>query len=245
MKLSVTVDTGELEAKLYLLGKAIGAAPGVVFREETKGIAQQIIKLTPPRNLAQGRRAVENDLSRIVYAPSSDTVSWLPLKNAIAKRNIASAEKLFANKRAPSFTFTTSQSDIAAQHIKMRTRRGRINRGVKPILATFPSEAKSYIRTVQSRVGWAKGAWVSTLQAAGGTAPSWISKYAMKAGNVIADFGENPKVHAFAHNIKIPGYQKLVDTAVATRVRITQRKIDAIVAGRGVNLGFAVVLTRQ
>jgi hypothetical protein len=123
----------------------------------------------------------------------------------------------------------------------MRTPRGRINKGVKPFLLAFGNVAGKYLRDVQSRVGWAKGAWVRTLISAGGTAPSWIARHASKAGTVIANFGENPSVMAIAHNIKIPGYQKLVDTAVRTRERITQRKIDRIVAGKAVNLGFKVI----
>ncbi len=244
MNLSVSVDTGDLEEKLYLLAKAARVAPGVVFKEETKAICQQIIRLTPPSDIAQGRKAIMGDLSRVVYAPEADEVKWKPLAAALKRRDVAAVTKLYANKRAPSFTFTTNQADVRAQHERVRTPRGRVNKGFRPSIAMFARDARKYLRDVQSRVGWAKGAWVRALVAAGGTAPAWIARHGAKAGTVIANFLENPRVIAIAHNIKIPGYQKLVDTAVATRVRITQRKIDRIVAGKAVNLGFKVIEAR-
>ena len=241
MKVHVTLDTGDLEEKLYLLAKQVRVAPGIVIKEETKGIAQQIIKLTPPRSLAQGRKRVLGDLRRIIYAPDPADVTWAPLKAALKGRNVAATAALMANKRPPTFNFTTNPAEIKVQHLRMRDQRGRVNRGVRPILATFVREGMAYIREVQSRVGWAKAAFANTLLAGGGTVPAWIQRHADKAGRAIANFGENPKVIAIGFNVKIPGYQKLVDTAVRTRVRITQRKIDRLVAGKAVNLGFMVV----
>jgi hypothetical protein len=241
MKLSVQVDTGDLEAKLYLLAKEARVAPGVVIKEETKGICRQIMQLTPPRNLAQGRKAVFGDLSRIVYAPRADEVKWAPLAKATKARDVAVATALYAAKRSPRFTFTSGTAEIRAQHLRMRNHRGRVNKGVKTFLAAFSSDARKYISEVQSRVGWAKASFARTLIAAGGTVPSWIGRLATAAGTVVANFGENPSVTAIGFNVKIPGYQKLVDTAVKTRERITQRKIDRIVAGKAVNLGFMVI----
>lgn len=241
MNLSVLVDTGDLEEKLYLLAKQARVAPGVVIKEEAKGIASQIIRLTPPRNLAQGRKRVLGDLRRIVYAPEAEDVKWQPLQAALKGRDVEAAKALFAKKRPPTFTFTTNPGDIRAQHLRMRNNRGRVNPGVRPILASFAREGMAYIRDVQSRVGWAKAAFARTLIVAGGTVPAWIARHADKAGRAIANFGENPSVTAIGNNVKIPGYQKLVDTAVRTRVRITQRKIDRLVAGKAVNLGFMVV----
>ena len=244
MRIGITVDVGRLEEKLYLLAKAARVAPGVVIKEETKGICQQIMRLTPPRNLAQGRKAVFGDLSRITYAPEAQDVKWAPLKKAIQSRNVAAATKLFANKEAPKFTFTSNQAEIQSKHERMRTNRGRVNKGVRPTLAAFPATARKYLRDVQSRVGWAKSAWVRTLLASGGTAPGWLQRHAAKSGTVLANFGENPSVTATALAVKIPAYQRLVDTAVATRVRITQRKIDRIFAGKAVNLGFKTIEAR-
>lgn len=241
MNISIQVDTGELEDALYLLAREARVAPGVVIKEETKALAQQIIKITPPRNLAQGRKVVFGDLNRIVYAPEADMIKWAPLKAAFSAKDAAKATALMANKRAPSYTFVNSQAEIKAAHERQRTGRGRVTRGTKPAIAAFASVAKKYLRDVQSRVGWAKGSWVRSLLAAGGTAPGWIGRHAAKAGTVVANFGENPKVIATALAVKIPGYQRMVDAALKTRERITQRKIDRLVAGKAVNLGFMVV----
>jgi len=244
VNLSVKVDTRDLEDKLYLLAREARLAPGRIIQEETKGITQQIIRITPPRNLAQGRKAVERDIGRVVTGlpnltggPAFDAVN----RAAVAKNEALVNRLLGRWKSKP--TFTSVPAAIKGEHLRKRTRYGRVR--ARAQLMTYARDAKRYLREVQSRVGWAKGAWVSALIAAGGRAPSWIMRHAAKSGSVVANFGENPRVLAIAHNIKIPGYQRMVDAAVRTRERITQRKIDRLIAGKGVNLGFVVFLDRN
>lgn len=63
--LSFTVDTRELEASLSTLAREARVIPGLVFADEAKQIATALIKLTPPANYAQGRKAVSEDVGRV------------------------------------------------------------------------------------------------------------------------------------------------------------------------------------
>ena len=65
MKIEVTVDTAALEDKLYLLAKHARVEPGAVMKQETKAIAESIMRQTPPANRAQGRAKVQEDIGKV------------------------------------------------------------------------------------------------------------------------------------------------------------------------------------
>jgi len=247
MQVSVKVDTRQLENSLYLLAKESRSAPGIVIKEETKFIAQAIMKLTPPKNLAQGRKRVQGDLARIVFPLDAAKITWKPLKEAVEKKDVAKIAALVANstKFQLKRDFTRDQGRMKEQHKKMRTRWGRINRGVRPVLVALVRDAAKYTKSVQKNVNWAKASFASAIVAAGGTVPKWVGKFTSKAGATVANFGENPRVVATAFNIKIPDFQRIVDNAVAQRVKITERKIERLVAGKAINLGFKIVEARK
>lgn len=245
MQVQVKVDTRELENALYLLAREARVAPGQVIKEETGLLVRNIMQLTPPKNNAQGRKRIQGDLTRIVYPLDADKINWPPLKEAVRRRDIARIEALLRNKKAPNPTFTRDQGTMRAQHLKMRTKYGRINRGVKPILAALKADAAKYTRSIQARVGWAKSGFVAALNAAGKVAPNWIQRHASVSSRVVANFGENPGVHATAIDNKIPGFQRVVDNAVKNRERVTELKIKRLIAGRATNLGFVTILAKE
>lgn len=241
MQVNVQVDTTELENKLYLLAKEARVAPGVVFRQEVKEIIKGIWKLTPPKTYSQGRKAVAGDLNRVVYPLEYSEIEWAPLKKAVQTRNDDLVRKLLLAKKVRQ-DLVLDTTSIAQHHKRMRNSRGKVAKGMKPMIATYARVAKKYVKDVQSRVGWAMSGWSSTYNSTGTTAPSWLQKLAAKAGYVVANYGENnPGVAATAVRNKIPAYQRIVDLVVANRIRVTQRKIDRLVQGKAVNLGFKVV----
>lgn len=241
MQVDVKVDTSELENKLYLLAKEARVAPGVVFRQEVKEIIKNIWKLTPPKTYSQGRKAVAGDLNRVVYPLEYSEIDWAPLKKAVQNKNDDLVRTLLLRKKVRQ-DLVLDTTAIAQQHKRMRNSRGRVTKGKKPLIAAYARVAKKYAKEVQSRVGWAMSGWASAYNSTGTMAPGWLQKLAAKAGYVLANYGENnPGVSATAVNNKIPAYQRIVDNAVANRTRVTQRKIDLLVQGKAVNLGFTVV----
>jgi hypothetical protein len=132
----------------------------------------------------------------------------------------------------------------AAMHTGRRNERGRVTHSKLSGIILSKKSLTDYIKRVQDRVGWAKAGFVSALRASGGTAIDWYGRLAGAAGYATANFGENPGIYAVAHNIKIPGFQRVVDNTVKQREKITQRKIDRLLAGKATNLGFVTILEK-
>lgn len=109
------------------------------------------------------------------------------------------------------------------------------------------SQAKAYFNELKSRVGWAAAGWQSLAQQCGADklagSKRWSARLASVAGRAETNFTGNgqPYVKATAFNTKIPNYQRMIDGAVASRLRTTDKKVEQVLAGKAVNLGFTRV----
>ena len=101
--------------------------------------------------------------------------------------------------------------------------------------------ADNYLRWVQQWVGWSKAGFASAALACGIRIPAWVRRHAPKAGPSSVNFGANPYVIGTATAIKVPNPDRYVNAGLEFRKKITLKKVDAILANRAVNLGFARV----
>jgi hypothetical protein len=101
--------------------------------------------------------------------------------------------------------------------------------------------ADNYLRWVQQWVGWSKAGFASAALACGIRIPAWVRRHAPKAGTSSVNFGANPYVIGTATAIKVPNPDRYVNAGLQFRKKITLKKVDAILANRAVNLGFARV----
>jgi hypothetical protein len=245
MRVSVTVDTQSLSDSLHRLASVAREAPGIIIKEETKALVKNIWQLTPPKTYAQGRAAVQGDMSKLLSPLNADTLKDKQMADAVRGRDAATLQTIFDRMTHGAFAgmrVITDQSKIRAEHMLRRNPRGRVTG--KPLFVTFLSDAKKYTKSIQERVGWAKAGWGRVAQTVGLSVPAWSRKLVGSAGAAVASFGTNPSVFAVAYNNKIPGYQAIVSAAVRNRIRVTETKIKRLIAGKAVNLGFKRVDAR-
>lgn len=131
-------------------------------------------------------------------------------------------------------------------HTSRRNAQGRVRGNQLSQVLTKSKELNDYRKNVLSRVGWGMAGWATLARQVGAKVPQWVAKTRLESvsGVSTTNFGRDAFVRATNLDVKIPGYQRLVDTVIATRIRVTARKIDALVAGRAVNLGFTRVAAR-
>ena len=102
--------------------------------------------------------------------------------------------------------------------------------------------ADAYLKEVQRRVGWSKAGFAAAAMACGIRVPAWVRRHASAAGKESHDFkSSTPFITGVATAIKIPNADRYIQAALEFRTKITYKKIDAILANRAVNLGFAKV----
>lgn len=143
-----------------------------------------------------GRAAVRRDIGR-VYSPASKTYDEIrkwsgsiggPLGQAAARGfyrlikrgQFAEAQKLLQRLGIKGGRLDIVAWDSGAQHEKLRNNRGRINKGVRPVVVADSQALRKYVAEVEKRVGYTKSGWVTAgdmINSRGsGQIPGWFKK---------------------------------------------------------------------
>jgi hypothetical protein len=143
-----------------------------------------------------------------------------------------------------------SASEMSAFHKRYRNARGRTGNVSQSSIGRWQvqdqmwiqdASADAYFNLVKARVGWSKSGFAAAALACGIRVPAWIRRHASASGTTSFNFGRNPYIIGTATNTKIPDINRYVDNAMAIRAKVTQQKIDRLLANKAVNLGFAKV----
>lgn len=145
---------------------------------------------------------------------------------------------------------SASDGELNNFHLRFRNRYGRVPFVSQSTIGRWKVQdqmwisndtADRYLQAVQSRVGYAKAGFAAAALACGMRLPAWVRRHSQRAGVASVNFGANPYVTGTATNIKVPNASRYVDAGLKFREKITLKKVDAILANRAVNLGFARV----
>jgi hypothetical protein len=143
-----------------------------------------------------------------------------------------------------------SIAQMRAFHYANRNERGRPKQVTRSAIGRWQVQdqmwvsneaADAYLKYTQKKVGLAKAGFAAAAMACGVRVPAWIRRHMAKAGTAQVQFGQNPFVSARTTGNKIPDLQRVVDSALKIRYKVTLSKIRALNANRAVNLGFAKV----
>ena len=241
---------------LHELAKAARVDLGLVIKEEAKYAIQTIVKFTPPKQKAQGVNAVRADFSKLaeplvfqdLQAKATKGGFYKSMARYVRNRDV---EKLRALFRNPNLTHyygrpLLENKDAILEYKKDQQRPWRRIKG-KPQALAFGLDFKRVRKTMEDRVGWTVSGWNSSAKVTGARYKKFSDKLKPQAGgnirfgSVQSSFGPQPFIKATAHNVKIPNYQRKIDAAINARVRVTIRKVAAVVANKAVNLGFTRV----
>jgi hypothetical protein len=143
-----------------------------------------------------------------------------------------------------------SIAQMRAFHYANRNERGRPKQVTRSAIGRWQVQdqmwisnqaADAYLKYTQKKVGLAKAGFAAAAMACGVRVPAWIRRHTTKAGTAQVQFGQNPFVSARTTGNKIPDLQRVVDSALKIRYKVTLSKVRALIANRAVNLGFAKV----
>jgi hypothetical protein len=143
-----------------------------------------------------------------------------------------------------------SIDQMRAFHYANRNERGRPKQVTRSAIGRWQVQdqmwvtnqaADAYLKYTQKKVGLAKAGFAAAAMACGVRVPAWIRRHMAKAGTAQVQFGQNPFVSARTTGNKIPDLQRVVDSALKIRYKVTLSKYRALLANRAVNLGFAKV----
>lgn len=199
MSVKFEVITKNFEKALASYKNACQKDWNFVIRQQSRIVGEKLVKFTPPKTSAIGKRNVATDIGK-VFADLSN-VKWedKSLNKMWRAGNFEGVKKALEshpNKEAlPIFQYRKIfVKPVRAIHKSAISKSGRIPKNWKTQYAVAGrGELKKYIKIFQSHVGVAKSGWLSALQKLGGKAPPFVSRHGAKFGSYKDSVsGDNP-----------------------------------------------------
>ena len=204
-------------------------------------------------DLFGGKRAASTRYSSVGLFQRIESSSLVPPRNGISETvgvrlGWEGSKKIRIMSRF--WKPAASTSEMSSFHKRYRNARGRTGNVSQSTIGRWKvqdqmwiqsASADAYYNQVKSRVGWSKSGFAAAALACGIRVPAWIRRHASASGTTSYSFGRNPYIIGTATNTKIPDINRYIDNAMAIRVKVTQQKINRLLANKAVNLGFAKV----
>ncbi|GEM_PF-4820275 len=195
MQVEIETDVVSYRREVERFAKLTGISLQDAMREGAAILSVQLAKKFPPNKLATGRKAIRNDLNRIIISDQNvmltaemDNESHMLLFKSGAK--IAIENHLFRPEGSVSDIRRHHEASRVGARRRPSKRAGKSyeRRGMthSPKLYVPKSSAGAYLRERQKHVGKLKGRWTAAAVRYPGAAkvPKWIAKHPDK-GRVI------------------------------------------------------------
>lgn len=177
-------------AQIQKLQQTIGAYANALGRDARQELLRQgqllvrdLIKTTPPRKQAAGKKRIEKDANKALLLIDPDKTTNRELKNRLKEiqrqKDYEAATKIYnGSKKLKDYTF---EKFSTSYHKSERLKGGdRLEVPKQTGKATLDKrEHKDYTREVQSRVGRLKASWYPAAQKLMVNVPQWVSKHAI------------------------------------------------------------------
>lgn len=244
----ISMESRQLEIKLYELSRRVGLELGPIIREETKYLLASAVRNTPPPSRMAGVNTIRTDLNRVAQAVNYQTYEakkteggfYPSIAKYIRRKDAGKLRQLMQNPNLnmwQGFKVLGTPAEIQAEH-RARRVAGRVPKGEAKAIA-FRADMRKYFRDVSKRVGFALSGWANAAAVHNIKIKKFAQgSYAGSRAGVEYSFARNPYFVARNGNIKDFQLQKKIETAVKFRLRVTQLKIERAEKKLAINLGF-------
>ena len=243
-------NSAKLDYALTRLALAAKTDLGLVIKEEGRYITKTLMQFTPPKSRGQGTGAIRKDLGKLAVPLSAAKLEakatgpgiYKSLARLVRRRETQKINDMMRNPRIGFYggrRMMDNVGQLSSAHRRARNNYGRIPKD--QMLMAYADDSTALRKDLEGRVGWTISGWIPAARATGAKWKKFADRFGGKSGSQQSSFGANPYIIAVNKQVKIPGYQRIVDGAVSYRVKTTVKKVDRILANKAVNLGFAKV----
>lgn len=170
-----------------------------VIRQQSRIVGEKLVKFTPPKTVAIGKRNVTRDIGKVFVDLSNTKWHDKSLDKMWRAGNFEGVKKALENHpnklQMPVFKYKRIfAKPVRNIHKAAISRSGRVPKNWRTQYAVAgKGEVKKYVKRVQLQVGVAKSGWLAALVKLGGKAPNFVSRHGTKYGGFIdGNKGDNP-----------------------------------------------------
>ncbi len=179
--------------KLARYAAATGKGMVETLDEEFPLLVEVIVKLTPPKTLAQGRGAVRRDISKTMRPFDPQAIQTEGIREIVQRKDVEAYNIVSGRVKAGPMRGTSAIAFSPEVHTRRRNAYGRIGSDSRQVvLGSDAGLLRRYIAEVQKRVGYAKSGWLAALRLVGGrSAQAFVERHGT-AGGAVQDDRKNP-----------------------------------------------------
>ena len=170
-----------------------------VIRQQSRIVGEKLVKFTPPKTVAIGKRNVARDIGKVFVDLSNTKWHDKSLDKMWRADNFEGVKKALENNpnklQMPVFKYKRILAKpVRNIHKAAISRSGRVPKNWHTTYAVAAKdELKKYVKKVQLQVGVAKSGWLAALVKLGGNPPNFVSRHGTKYGGFIdGNKGDNP-----------------------------------------------------
>lgn len=170
-----------------------------VVRQQSRIVGEKLVKFTPPKTAAIGKRNVARDIGKVFADLSNANWEDKSLNKMWRAGNFEGVKKALENhpnkSEMPIFKYKRIfAKPVRNIHKAAIGKNGRVPKNWRTQYAVAgKGELKKYVKKVQLQVGVAKSGWLAALTKLGGKAPSFVNRHGVKYGGFIdGNKGDNP-----------------------------------------------------
>lgn len=234
MKFTFEINKARYRDTLNEFVRVLGADAEKLLREEMRLFLREIIRFTPPKTNAQGRKAVEGDIQKAIglldqnsFGRAREEVR-LPMRELIRRRDNETLQEAMREMDGRYWIVKTFDKN---DHISRRNRYGRVRRK-SFVMTTDRTAYNRYVREVKGRVGYAKSGWLKAAEAVGLPLPSWVRRHAGYAkGGFEAPTANKLEIVARNGSVRIPNYERTVSSALNSRRMSVEKEFARLLRG--------------
>lgn len=182
---TIQLHRAKFDAQLRELRKAAHAMGKDLLTPQMRLLLEHIIKLTPPKNAAQGRAATTRDIHRAVKPFSIHQYRDKRLESIIQKRDYTAFNRYFANIRGYSpMKNATADKWTPELHSRARDNRGRVQSDKRRFVIgrSDLAEFRRYLKKKVANVGLGASGWLAALHLLGGRESGFVERHGTSGG---------------------------------------------------------------
>lgn len=250
MEAIIELDASRWGVQVATLQRRLGLEQRELLTDQSRLFLQQVISLTPPKTLQQGRARTGQDIAKVVKPFNTTAFKNKRLEEIVNQRDYRSFERFmqFVNNSALKGATAGPFSAAADTHRQLRNHRGGVGGRDRKHFVIGRSEVaalKKYTKRKLSHVGLAKSGWLLALWTVGGSAPSWIEKQLQRGQGGVHNALHEADPYIVAEN-KTPWAEnrdeglRIVRTALTYRVKAMETFLKRALERAAVSAGIDV-----
>lgn len=232
--LDIEIELSKLDLAILRFVSDLGISLPKVVRTAARQLNAEVIRLTPPKTHAQGRKRVTRDINKAIFGMNPAKIRSERFRQLVSQHDVDAIREILRNSQNSWLANFELVHFSPSFHLSARDRRGQV-KGRKNLFTADWHEHTRYVRMVQGRVGSTKGWWAPSAAALGNSVPAWISKHVVPGKAVENNLSDqkNPRIVMINAGKGVDGISKsALASAIRRRTVAMTRDVDQVLRGR-------------